>query len=138
MQSLPLIGTQKTMYMWNTGLRGTANERRCNIIMHYLDADSINSVLSGQDIQRLKVESEKRIMEREYNSYQLMRSMIGYMLLRNSLDMLGVKYSYLFYKEIKGYKAPIPILMPHSLIISSTSKARIKNRIIRRKNIYEC
>lgn len=132
--------------------------------MYYLDTDSSNSVLSGQEIQRLKVESEKRIMEREYNSYQLMRSMIGYMLLRNSLDMLGIKYSYLFYKEIKGYKAPIPILMPHSLIISSTSKARIKNRIIQkqiseiidiynhnenhikrilnklygRKNIYEC
>lgn len=31
--------------------------------MYYLDTDSSNSVLSGQEIQRLKVESEKRIID---------------------------------------------------------------------------
>lgn len=109
--------------------------------MHYWNTDSVNSILSGQEIQRLKIESEKRIAEREYNSYQLMRSIIISMFLRKSLDTLGIKYAYLFYKEIKGYKAPIPILKPHSLIISSTSKDRIKrilNRLYRRKNIYDC
>lgn len=98
--------------------------------MCYLDTDSINSVLSGQEIQRLNVESEKRINEREYKSYHLMRSIVISMFLRNSLDTLGIKFAYLIYKEIKGYKAPLPILRPHRLIISSTSDNRIKNRII--------
>lgn len=98
--------------------------------MYYRDTDSINNVLSGQKIQRLNVESEKKRQQREYESYTLMRSILNHMLIRNSLSTLGFEWSSLFYKEFMHYKAPIPILRPHSLIISSTSKARIKKRII--------
>lgn len=98
--------------------------------MHYRNTDTINSVLSRQEVQRLKIESEKRTIQREYDSYRLLRSILIFMLLRDSINTFGIKYSHLLYKEIKGYKAPLPILRPHSLIISSTSKARIKKRII--------
>ena len=104
--------------------------------MHYWNTDSVNNVLYGQEIQRLKVESEKRINEREYKAYQLTRSIVIPMFIRNYLDRLGIKWAYLFYKEITGYKAPIPILRHHSLIISSTSNTRIKNRIIYKQLSY--
>ena len=52
------------------------------------------------------------------------------MLLRNSLDTLGVECSYLFYKELKGYQAPERILEPNSLIITPISHTHIKDKIL--------
>lgn len=69
--------------------------------MSYLDSDSINSILSGQEIQRLNVESEKTSGKG-----------IGFM------RSYGVECAYLFYKEIRGYKVPERILRPTNLIIS--------------------
>lgn len=82
--------------------------------MSYLDTDSINSILSGQEIQRLNVESEKT----SGKGIGFMRSIVIHMLLRNSFDKLGVECAYLFYKEIRGYKVPERILRPTNLIIS--------------------
>lgn len=101
--------------------------------MHYLDTDSINNVLSRQKVQRLSVESENKLQQREYDSYRLMRGIVTSMFLRNSLDTLGVEWSYLFYKEIRGYKAPERILRPHSLIISTDSTVRIQKKIIQKQ-----
>lgn len=103
--------------------------------MYYRDTDSINNVLSGQETQRLMVESEKKLQQREYDSYRLMRGIVTSMLLRNSLDTLGLEWSYLFYKEIRGYKAPERILRPHSLIVSTSSHVNIKRRIIQKTDI---
>lgn len=101
--------------------------------MYYRDTDSINNVLSGQEIQRLMIETEKRVRKREYDSYRLMRVIVISMLLRNSLDTLGVEWSYLFYKEIRHYKAPERILRPHRFIISTASHDRIKKKIIQKQ-----
>lgn len=101
--------------------------------MYYRDTDGINNVLSGQETQRLMVESEKKLQQREYDSYRLMRGIVTSMLLRNSLDTLGVEWSYLFYKEIRHYKAPERILRPHRLIISTASQRRIKKKIIQKQ-----
>lgn len=101
--------------------------------MYYRDTDIINNVLSGQEIQRLTVESEKKLQQREYDSYRLMRGIVTSMLLRNSLDTLGLEWSYLFYKEIRHYKAPERILRPHSFIISTASHDRIKKKIIQKQ-----
>lgn len=98
--------------------------------MYYRDTDSINNVLSGQETQRLMVESEKKLQQREYDSYRLMRGIVTSMLLRNSLDTLGVEWSYLFYKELKGYQAPERILKPNSLIITPISHTHIKDKIL--------
>lgn len=102
-------------------------------MFNYVDTDSVYNVLSGQQVQRLRIESEKKTRQREYDSYRLMRGIVTSMLLRNSLDALGVEWSYLFYKEIRGYKAPERILRPHSLIVSTTSHVNIKRRIIQKQ-----
>lgn len=102
-------------------------------MFNYVDTDSVYNVLSRQEVQRLRVETEKRVREREYDSYRLMRGIVTSMLLRNSLDTLGLEWSYLFYKEIRGYKAPERILRPHSLIVSTTSHVNIKRRIIQKQ-----
>lgn len=102
-------------------------------MLYYVDTDSVYNVLSGQQVQRLRIESEKKTRQREYDSYRLMRSIVTSMLLKNSLDTLGVEWSYLFYKEIRGYKAPERILRPHILIISTDSHYRIKGRIIQKQ-----
>lgn len=106
-------------------------EGRCIIIIYYRDSDSIINVLSGQEIQRLNVESEKKQQQREYEAYTLMRSILNRMLIRNSLSALGFEWSYLFYKEFMHYKAPERILRPTKLIISDSSHTRIKLRISR-------
>lgn len=102
-------------------------------MFYYMDTDSVYNVLSGQKVQRLRIESEKRLQQREWDSYRLMRGIVTSMLLRNSLDALGVEWSYLFYKEIRGYKAPERILRPHNLIVSTTSHVNIKRRIIQKQ-----
>lgn len=95
-------------------------------MFNYMDTDSVYNVLSGQEVQKLRVESEIKLQQKEYESYTLMRSIVTHMLLRNSLDMLGIEWAYLFYKEIRGYKAPERILRPHSLIVSTSSHGNIK------------
>lgn len=60
-----------------------------------------------------------------------MRSIVISMLLRNSLDTLGVEWAYLFYKELKGYQAPERILKPNSLTITPTSHVHIKDAILK-------
>lgn len=91
-----------------------------------MDSDSINSILSGREIQRLKIESERKLQEREYESYTLMRNIVTQFFLRNSLEILGVEWSYLFLKECRGYKAPERILRPTNLTITDDSHKRIK------------
>lgn len=82
--------------------------------MSYLDSDSINSILSGQEIQRLNVESEKT----SGKGIGFMRSIVIHMLSEIPLTSYGVECAYLFYKEIRGYKVPERILRPTNLIIS--------------------
>lgn len=102
-------------------------------MFYYVDTDTINNALSRQEVQRLRIESEKKTVIREYDSYRLMRGIVTSMLLRNSLDTLGLEWSYLFYKELSHYKAPERILRPHILIISTSSHNRIKGRIIQKQ-----
>ena len=57
--------------------------------MSYLDTDSINSILSGQEIQRLNVESEKT----SGKGIGFMRSIVIHMLLRNHRKTITPGYT---------------------------------------------
>lgn len=69
--------------------------------MSYLDSDSINSILSGQEIQRLNVESEKT----SGKGIGFMRSIVIHMLSEIPLTSYGLNVRTYFTKKSEDIKS---------------------------------